>query len=55
MHKKELPAFLQGYFDHKKQPLPRTLCAQGPMVVLGGGRFLMGEVPRQMKRSCLHP
>ena len=40
---------LQGHPAHKKQPLFRTLpqpYAQGPMVFLvGGGRFLMSEVP----------
>ena len=39
---------LQGYVAHKKQPPPRTLkwaYAQGPTVALGGGKFLMSEVP----------
>ena len=39
---------VQGYLAHKKQPFCRTLqwaYAWGPMVVLGGGRFLMSEVP----------
>jgi hypothetical protein len=38
----------QGYLAHKKTPPPRTqqqAYAQGPMVVLGGGRLLMNEVP----------
>ena len=38
----------QGHLAHKKEPPPRTLqydYAQGPMVVLGGGLFLMSEVP----------
>ena len=39
---------LQGYLAHKKMPPPRTLqeaYAWGPTVVLGGGRFLVSEVP----------
>ena len=37
-----------GYLAHKKPPPPRCLqCAYawGPMVVLGGGRCPMSEVP----------
>ena len=44
----------QGYFAHKKPPSPRTLQqvhAQGPMVVLGGGQFLLSEVPLYLLRS----
>ena len=39
---------LQGYVAHKKSPPPGTLqqaYAKGPMVILGGWAFLMGEVP----------
>ena len=39
---------LQGYLAHKKLHPPRTLqqeYAEGPMVVLGGGGFVMSEVP----------
>jgi len=38
---------LQGYLAHKKPPALGSYkaCALGPMVVLGGGRFLMREVP----------
>ena len=39
---------VQVYLAHKKLPPPRTLqqdYAQGPMVVIRGGRFLMSEVP----------
>ena len=38
---------LQGYLAKKKTPRPRNLqegYAYGPMVILGGGRFLMSEV-----------
>jgi len=37
----------QGYLGHKNQHSPRTLqqdYAQGPMVALGEGLFLMSEV-----------
>ena len=45
----QFASFLQGYLAHKKMRQPRTLqYAWGPMVVLGGGLFLMSEVP-------LHP
>ena len=39
---------VQGYLAHKKLPPPRTLQwadAYGPRAVLGGGQFLMSEVP----------
>jgi len=39
---------LQGYLAHTEPPPHRILqkaYAWGPMVVLGGGRFLMSEVP----------
>ena len=39
---------VQGYLAHKKAPPRMTLqyCyAQGPVEVLGGGGFLMKEVP----------
>jgi hypothetical protein len=45
---KRFASALQGYLAHKKAPPPRTLQhahASGPMLVLGGGRFLMSEVP----------
>ena len=38
----------QGYLAHKNPLPPRTLLyayAKGPMVVLGGGHFLMSELP----------
>ena len=38
----------KGYLAHKKRPPRRTLQydhPQGPMVTLGGGLFLMSEVP----------
>ena len=37
----------QGYLAHKNHPPPRTLQKDntwGPIVVLGGGLFLVGEV-----------
>ena len=40
-------SLLQGCLDHKKDSPPRTLqydSAQGPMVVLGGGKVFMSEV-----------
>jgi len=39
---------VQGYLTHKKQHSPRTPqedFAYGPMLALGGGLFLMSEVP----------
>ena len=39
---------VQGYLARKKIPHPRTLqqaYAYEPVIVLGGGRFLMSEVP----------
>ena len=39
---------IQGYLAHKKPHPPRTLQSayiSGPLVVLGGGLFLMSEVP----------
>ena len=39
---------IQGYLAHKKLLPPGTIqqdYAQGPTVVLGGGVFLMSEVP----------
>jgi hypothetical protein len=42
------PRSMQGFFAHKKASPPRTLqqaYAQGPMVVLGGGAFLMSKLP----------
>ena len=39
---------LQGYLAHKKTASPydpRVAYAQGHMVLLGAGRFLMSEVP----------
>ena len=39
---------LKGHLASKKTPGPRNLqkdYAYGPMVVLGGGRFLMSELP----------
>ena len=39
---------LRGYVAHKKQYLPRALQydhAYGPTAALGGGQFLMSEVP----------
>ena len=39
---------IQGYLAHKKLRPPRNLqydYAWGPMVVLGGGLFIMSEVP----------
>ena len=41
-------AALQGYLAYKKTPTHRILqeaYAYNPMVVLGGGRFLLREVP----------
>ena len=41
-------AEVQGHLAHKKVPPPRTLhqaYAQGPVVVLGEGLFLVSEVP----------
>ena len=47
---------LQGYLAHKQPPPPRTLqqdYAEGPTEVLGGGCFLMSEVPLYgLTRSC---
>ena len=43
---------VQGYLAHKKLRPPRTLqwdYTQGPVVVLGGGRFLMNEAPLHQK------
>ena len=40
---------VQGYLARKKTPHPRTLqqdYAKDPTLVLGGGRFLMIEVPQ---------
>ena len=42
------PWSIQGHLAYKKPHHPRTLqsaYAQGPVVVLGGGHFLMSEVP----------
>ena len=39
---------LKGYLAHKKQRPPRTLLqdySQVQMVALGGGKFLMSELP----------
>ena len=39
---------IQGYLAHNKAPSPRTLhkaYSYRPWAVLGGGRFLMSEVP----------
>ena len=39
---------LQGYLAHTKHPPPRILrqdFTYGPMVILGGGLFLMSEAP----------
>ena len=48
---------LQGYLAHKKLRPPRTLqqdYALGPMVVLGGGLFLMREVTMQPTSITLY-
>ena len=49
---------LQGYLTDKKTPTPGTLpkaYAYGPVGVLGGGRFLMGEVPQISVGTPLRP
>ena len=45
----------QGYLAHKKTSSLKNLeydYAWGPMVVLGGGRFLMSEVPLWPTPEC---
>ena len=45
-----------GNLADKKTPPPRTLqqaYAQGPVVVLGGGRFLISEVPLYVRPFSL--
>ena len=47
-HPALLPEQLQGYLAHETPPSCRTLqqpYAEGPMVILGGVAFLVGEVP----------
>ena len=51
-----LASAVQGYLAHKKQPAPMTLqqgYAQGPTVVLGGGQFLMSEVPLRFHKASM--
>jgi hypothetical protein len=50
-------AVVQGYLARKKTPPLRTLqkaFASGPTVVLGGGRFILGEVLIQSTQSVTY-
>ena len=43
------------YLDSKTPPPPPRIlqwdCTYGPMVILGGGRFLMSEVPLYLQEN----